>query len=231
MKEKRRKVAVFDIDGTLFRSSLLIEIVEALIQGGLFPARARGVYAKEYDQWLNRKGEYDAYIMGVVRAFRRHIRGVRRKDFVRIARAVALFHKNRVYRFTRDLAVSLRKKGYFLLAISLSPKFIVQEFAKTRGFHKIYGFIYELDTRDRFTGGVLYENEMYDKSKIFMRAVQKEHLTLRGSVGVGDSESDVAFLKLVQHPIAFNPNRALYREAKRRKWKIVVERKNVIYHI
>jgi len=32
-----RKIAVFDIDGTIFRSSLLIECVEAMISAGLFP--------------------------------------------------------------------------------------------------------------------------------------------------------------------------------------------------
>jgi len=30
-QKRKRRVAVFDIDGTLFRSSLLIELVEALI--------------------------------------------------------------------------------------------------------------------------------------------------------------------------------------------------------
>lgn len=33
---RKRKVAVFDIDGTIFRSSLLIELVEVMVQHGLF---------------------------------------------------------------------------------------------------------------------------------------------------------------------------------------------------
>ena len=35
----KKKVAVFDVDGTLFRSSLLIEIVETLIAAGVFPQK------------------------------------------------------------------------------------------------------------------------------------------------------------------------------------------------
>lgn len=35
-----RKVAFFDIDGTVFRSSLLIELVNALIAEGVFPKEA-----------------------------------------------------------------------------------------------------------------------------------------------------------------------------------------------
>jgi len=56
-------------------------------------------------------------------------------------------------------------------------------------------------------------------------------LTLKGSVGVGDTESDIAFLKMVEKPICFNPNQKLYQYAKRAGWKIVVERKDVIYHL
>jgi phosphoserine phosphatase len=50
-------------------------------------------------------------------------------------------------------------------------------------------------------------------------------------VGVGDTESDIPFLKLVDRPICFNPNRKLYAAAKRHGWKVVVERKDVIYKI
>jgi phosphoserine phosphatase len=68
-----------------------------------------------------------------------------------------------------------------------------------------------------------------DKAKILKRAVEKENLTLNGSIGVGDTESDIRFLKLVDNPICFNPNKKLFNYAKKKKWSIVVERKNVIY--
>lgn len=34
---KKRDLAVFDIDGTLFRSSLMVELVYRMIFSGLFP--------------------------------------------------------------------------------------------------------------------------------------------------------------------------------------------------
>ncbi|MEK7076773.1 MAG: HAD-IB family phosphatase [Patescibacteria group bacterium] len=227
----KRKVAVFDIDGTFFRSSLLIEIVEALIRGKIFPERARRIYRREYENWQDRKGGYDKYITAVVGAFFKNIRGVRRSDFIRVARRTVSEHKNRVYRFTRDLIADLKKKGYYLLAISLSPKYVVEEFAKENGFDKVYGYIYEIDAQGRFTGNTLYSDLIMDKSKILMRAVEKERLTLRGSVGVGDSEADIPFLRIVERPVCFNPNDLLYRAAKRNGWPVVVERKNVIYRL
>lgn len=228
---KKRKVAVFDIDGTIFRSSLLIELVDELISDGTFPARARNLYVEAHRRWLDREDSYDKYIWAVITAFDKHIKGVGEKEFLRAVRKVVAFHRSRVYRFTRDLVRDLRKRGYFLLAISHSPKYVVDGFAKQMGFHKVYGRILEMDERGRFTGRTAEAEQIFDKAKILRRAAVKENLTLRGSVGVGDTDSDAAFLKLVDKPICFNPNGVLYGIARRRGWRVVVERKDVIYDI
>jgi len=56
-------------------------------------------------------------------------------------------------------------------------------------------------------------------------------LALDNSYGVGDTESDASFLKMVENPIAFNPNQNLKEIAEKNNWKIVVEKKDVIYDI
>lgn len=224
-----KKVAVFDIDGTIFRSSLLIELVEALIAEGVFSVSARKFYARAYKNWLDRKDIYEKYIEAVTIVFNRQIKGKEHKRFAKVAKKVITFHKNRVYRFTRGLVRDLKKKKYYLLAISNSPKEIVDAFCRKLGFDKVYGRIYETDKKGKFTGRILYLDMIADKEKILRRAVRKENLTLRGSVGVGDTESDIAFLKMVSRPICFNPNQKLYKYAKKRGWKIIVERKDVIY--
>ncbi len=70
-----------------------------------------------------------------------------------------------------------------------------------------------------------------DKAAIMRHAMKKFNGEYRGSVVVGDTESDIPMLKLAGKPIAFNPNQRLYRYAKKHGWKIVVERKDVIYEI
>ena len=230
-KKGKKKVAIFDIDGTIFRSSLLIEVTEVLIEEGIFPVSAKRGYAKSFSKWLDRRGSYDDYLWDVIHMFEKHIRGVHYRNFLRVAEKAVGFHKNRVYRYTRDLVRELRKQGFYLLAISKSPKGVVEGFAKELGFHKVYGMLYETDTKGRYTGGLIHFDLISDKAKLLARAVEKENLTLRGSVGVGDTESDIAFLELVSRPIAFNPNSALFRHARRKKWNIVVERKDVVYEI
>lgn len=226
-----KKTAIFDIDGTVFRSSLLIEITEALVQEGLFPSEARRAYARAYKKWSDRKGSYEKYIGAVISAFPKYIKGVSRAEFMKVVKKVGFFHKNRVYRYTRKLVKDLKKKKYFLLAISGSPFEMVSEFCRGWGFDKVYGRLFETGKNGKFTGKVLRADLISDKARILKRAVEKEGLTLRGSVGVGDSEADIPFLKMVETPVCFNPNKKLFGYAKSAGWKVVAERKDVIYYI
>lgn len=230
-KEHKRKVAIFDIDGTIFRSSLLIELVEVLIELNLFPVSVRSEYEKEKVKWLDRKGDYQSYIMAVVGVFVRNIKGVKCDDFMRAGELVIARYRHRTYRFTEDLIVELKKKGYFILAISHSPKGILDLFCNDVGFDKVYGKFYEVDDAGYFTGEIKDKDLIENKAKILSRAVEKEGLTLEGSVGVGDTESDITFLEMVERPICFNPNLKLYEHAKKVGFEVVVERKDVIYEL
>lgn len=226
----KQRAAVFDIDGTIFRSSLLIELVEKFIEEGLFPYRARASYEEEYQRWLARHGAYSDYINKVVQAYGIYIKGVKLSDALEISNRLMIFHKNKVYTFTRDLVRKLAKT-HFLLAISHSPYHVVEPFCREWGFDKVYAMIYEVNNAGIFTGNVEYEDLIKDKGKILERAVAKENLILKGSIGVGDTESDIPMLKIVSQPIVFNPNRKLYQVAKRNRWEIVVERKDMIYKL
>src|SRR3989344_6079140 len=184
--KKKRRVAVFDIDGTIFRSSLLIEITDALVARGIFPKKVRGQYEKARQRWLDRKSSYENYIRAVINAFDSNIAGIHYKTFKKIAREVTARRKDRVYRYTRDLVAGLNKKKYYLLAISHSPKGVADEFAKRLGFDKVYGRMLETDKDGVFTGKSMHAELIFDKAKVLRRAIEKENLTLRGSVGVGE---------------------------------------------
>ncbi len=227
----KRKVAVFDVDGTIFRSSLLIELVEELIAQGTFPENTRKIYLAAQKNWLDRRDSYEKYIGAVVEAFDSHLTGVAEKDFKRAVARVIASQQFRVYRYTRDLVLELKRKGYYLLVISHSPKMVLDGFAKLWGFDKVYGRMFELNDSRHFTGQAYYLDLIQDKAKILERALEKEDLTLRGSVGVGDTDSDIPFLKMVERPVCFNPNSGLFQAAKKNGWQVVVERKDVIYKI
>ena len=230
MPKNKKKIAIFDLDGTVFRSSLLIELLEGLLEEGIFPQKVREIYAWEFQNWLDRKGPYEDYIEKISQAYQKFIKGIKTEKVWQVARKVLAFQRNRTYRFTRHL-VSQLKKNYYLLAISGSPREMVKEFGKKFGFDKTYSRIFEIDEKGRFTGKILFEELIKDKGEILKRTLKKENLTLKGSIGVGDTEIDIPFLKLVEYPIAFNPNFRLYQWAKKRNWQIIVERKDVIYRL
>jgi phosphoserine phosphatase len=79
---------------------------------------------------------------------------------------------------------------------------------------------------------VIDEHLIENKATIVNRVFERHpDLTRDGAVAVGDTDGDIPLLESVTHPICFNPNQALYTEAKRRGWEIVIERKDVIYHL
>ena len=136
----------------------------------------------------------------------------------------------RTYLYPRALLRDLKDRGYYLLAISHSPKTILDKFCPRLGFDKVYGLLYEIDEEEKFTGKII-EEQALDKAYIIRRAVDKESLMLTNSIGMGDTESDIPFLEIVAKPICFNPNAKLYAHAKKNGWKVVVERKDVIYQL
>lgn len=226
-----RRVAILDVDGTIFRSSLLIELVETLVDNASFPKEARKEYEKQHARWLDREGDYEEYIMAVVQTFRKHLQGLHYGELAEAADQVVEAQWKRTYRYTRELIKELKSKGYFLLAVSHSPKTVLDRFCPRLGFNKSYGLVYEIGPQELFTGTIADEHLIFNKANVVNRAIEKEHLTLAHSIGVGDTESDIPFLEMVAKPICFNPNQKLFRAAKRLKWDVVVERKDMIYKV
>jgi HAD superfamily hydrolase (TIGR01490 family) len=228
----QKPVAFFDIDGTVFRSSLLIELVEQLINEDIFPPEAELTFATEFEEWRSREGTYQSYIEAVITTFLRHIKGVHYGTFADIAKHVVNEQSKYVYRYTRDLIGKLKREGYYLVAISQSPKTVLDTFCKEYGFDKIYGRIYEIGPQDRFTGTIVDEHLIQNKANIVRRVFERNpELTADRSVAFGDTDGDISLLESVAEPICFNPNKALYDHAQLLDWPVVVERKDMIYHL
>lgn len=225
-------VAFFDIDGTLFRSSLLIELVDTLVAEGVFPASVVMDYQVAKTAWEKREGTYEAYIGAIITTFLAHLKGVHYGILADVGRTMVRRQSKFVYRYTRDKITELKADGYFLVAISQSPKTILDEFCAGYGFDKVYGRMYEIGPSDCFTGLVTDEHLIENKANIVKRVFERHpELTPEHSVAIGDTDGDIPLLESVDLPTCFNPNLALYAYAKRQGWPVVVERKDVIYQL
>lgn len=226
----KKRLAIFDIDGTIFRKNLHFELIDELSWRGIFSKNARKTLVRVYANWLEHRGTYEEYRKKIVSIYEKELKGCSQKDVVDASKKVAEFNKDRVYIFARDLIGKLRKKKYIIIAISGSPIEIVKEYNKYLKFNEVFGSVYETNGRGVYTGKTIFEPVKH-KGHLVGQYISEKGLILKDSYGVGDTESDVGFLKVVDHPIAFNPNLNLEKTARRNGWKIIVEKKDVIYDI
>jgi HAD superfamily hydrolase (TIGR01490 family) len=225
----KNKIAIFDIDGTIFRKNLAFELINELSWMNCFPRNVRNELVKHYTSWLEHKGTYEQYRLALVELYERHIKGCKKEDVEKASKIVISFHQDRTYIFSENLIKKLRADGYHIIAISGSPIEIVREYNRRHlHFDAVFGSVYDMTEKGVYTGGTDYEPSQH-KGSVLKQYAYEHNLTLDDSYGVGDTESDADFLKEVTNPIAFNPNENLRKIAVKNGWKIVVEKKDVIY--
>jgi HAD superfamily hydrolase (TIGR01490 family) len=222
--------AVFDIDGTIIRWQLYHAVSDQLAKNGQIDARA---FARVRDirmNWKKRVGEdsFREYEQELVRVFNESLEDMRFDDFMGAVDNTFAEYKDQVYTYTRDLIHDLQRKDYLLFAISGSPSIIVEKLADYYGFDDFAATNYPVKN-GRFTGEE--ELSLGRKPQLLAELIARHKTDLKGSIAVGDSEGDITMLEMVDLPIAFNPSKKLFLHAKKEGWKIVLERKNVVYEL
>lgn len=228
---KQRPFAVFDIDGTLMRWQLYHAVSDELARRGHLDAKAFEKVREARMNWKKRTGEasFKTYERAMVELFDASITKLKAEELKAAGQAVLDEYKDQVYTYTRDLIKDLRAKGYLLFAISASQSVIIGMLADYYGFDDFGGSVYEV-RNGYFTG----QSQIlkHERKPVYLKELVKKHdATFDGSVGVGDSEGDIPMLSIVEQPIAFNPTRELFEHARGAGWKVVVERKNMIYEL
>ncbi len=222
--------AVFDIDGTLIRWQLYHAIADALAKKGLIDAKTYQTIRDARMEWKKRThGEaFINYQNELVIAYEKLLLDLSFKQFSKAVQSVFDEYKDQVYTYTRELIKDLKKRGYLLFAISGSQIEIVSKIAKYYSFDDYVGTAYTHEG-DRFTGAVSLH--LGGKHVVAKELIKKHRATMAGSIAVGDATSDISMLEMVELPIAFNPERKLFDYAQTKGWKIVIERKNMVYEL
>jgi HAD superfamily hydrolase (TIGR01490 family) len=228
--DKRRPFAVFDIDGTLIRWQLYHAIVDELVERGCINKKAFQKVEDARNTWRSRKhiASFGEYEMMLVRVYNSALRSIPVETYLKAVDSVFEAYKDQVYAYSRDLIRSLKERGYVLLAISGSHQEVIEKLADYYGFDDAVGA--EFGQKD---GHFTKQTRMVygHKSEILDELIKRHNLTVKGSVAIGDSATDADILARVEQPIAFNPTKELFATAKENGWKIVLERKNVIYEL
>lgn len=231
MPKKQKKIAVFDIDGTIFRKNLHFELIDELAWMKIFPQEARRTLVRIYSDWLEHRGTYEKYRQAIVDLYAKYIKGRTQAEVEKASKLLMPFYARKTYLYAEQMIARFKREGRHLIAISGSPLETVEEYNRHHlRFDRVFGSVYAVDAEGRYTGGVDFEPTKR-KGEVVKQYAFEEKLTLDDSYGFGDTESDASFLELVSHPVAFNPNMNLKNIAVRHGWEIVVEKKDVIYRI
>lgn len=228
-KQSGRPFAVFDIDGTLIRWQLYHAIADALARRGRIDAATHKKIKDARMVWKKRThGEaFRQYQTELIILYEKLLLDITPSQYNQAAKDVFAEYKDQVYTYTRDLIKKLKQDGYLLFAISGSQIEIVKMIADYWGFDDYIGTVYEHEG-NKFSGAVTF---YLDKDIVLKNLIEKHKTTFKKSVAIGDSAGDISMLKVVEKPIAFNPEKKLFDYAKRKGWKIVIERKNMIYEL
>ena len=225
-----RKIAVFDIDGTLFRSGLYREVFYELYKMGVLPNDLTEQTTEKHREWRHRihGNAFEEFERIMVEGLDSYLPRLRVTDYDEAVKRVMDKKAENIYVYTTRLLKDLQDKGYFTVAISGSQQDLVEPFAKRYHFDDWIGQQWERGEK-YFTGNVTKTHT--GKDKIIRQLLEKHNLTLEGSYAVGDSNGDSGMLSIVDNPIAFNPTTELLEKALANNWKIVVERKNISYEL
>lgn len=227
---KQRQFAVFDIDGTVARTSLYLASVHAMKRRGMLPEAESKAIDKALQAWLGRSSDesFEEYAKLCIKVFDQALPTVKHSAYKAVVDEVLERFSHKIYRYTTGLIKELKKKNYMIFAVSGSEQSIVERFCKLYGFDDCVGNSYEHDGL-YFTGkiGATFKNKVAYVEQL----VAKHGCTKKGSIAVGDTHGDIEMLEYADQAIAFNPNKTLFDYAREAGWQIVIERKNVVYKL
>jgi HAD superfamily phosphoserine phosphatase-like hydrolase len=226
----KKQFAVFDIDGTIARTNLLQQLVRVLVSRGkidIGPAEQIENLLHDFRQRIadDNFGEYMKKAVDIM--FQSMPKGLTVEEYDEIIDVVVKSSLTHTYVYTRQLIQTLKHNNFFLISISGSELRAVSTFSKALGFDAWVGQIQYKSDGKRLTGEVQTLGQ--PKDKILQTIIKKFDLDTHGSMALGDTSSDISLLNMVDNPIVFNPNQALFKVAREKNWMVVIERKDMVY--
>ena len=229
--------AFFDIDGTIFRNSLMIKHFQKLVSFEVIdPSIWYTKVKKAYLEWERRYGDFDEYLELIAGVYLNELKGVNRSYIEFIAEHVINENGDRIYKYSRNQIAWHKEQGHKVFFISGSPDFLVSKMAEKYGVTEYRGSIYLVDEDNKFTGELVRMWDSKSKQKEMDHLIEKYNVDLEKSYAYGDTTGDLSMLKMMGNPVAINPNKELLLAIRRddelaHKAAVIVERKNVIYKL
>ncbi len=229
--------AFFDIDGTLYRNSLMVEHFKKLLKYEVIDPSLWHSHVKQaYHNWDKRQGNYDDYLLELSKIYIECIKGIDKDEMEFTANKVIGLKGERVYRYTRAQIAWHKAQNHKIIFISGSPAYLLEKMAKKYDATDFQGTEYVMDETGRFTGQIIQMWDSESKRRSMLAFQKKYQIDMQKSYSYGDTNGDFSMFELVGNPVAINPTKELLlnikqNETVRKKIRIIVERKDVIYNL
>jgi len=151
-----RKIAAFDVDGTLYRSNLLVDLVYQLVRQGSFPDRIIEEFTDAQLSWKQERHResYVQYMDVLINTYVKNLKGLPIEELNTAARQVIRHSPGLVYVFGKNLIQNLQPTHH-LVAISGSPIEVVAPFVNQLGIQDVHATTFETEN-NTYTGEVVH---------------------------------------------------------------------------
>jgi HAD superfamily hydrolase (TIGR01490 family) len=227
--------AFFDIDGTIFRDSLMTTNFNKLVKHEVIDNKVYYNEVKEVEEdWVRRYKKYDEYIEILARVYAENLKGVDMNYLNFIADKTIDDSFEDIYKYSRERLAWHHQQDHCIFFISGSPDFLVSRMAMKYKATDFRGTTYFPDENNRFSGRISKMWNSENKDIAMNELVELYGIDMEKSYAYGDTNGDISMLRAVGNPIAINPNKELLMAIREDEYlanraQIVVERKDNIY--
>ena len=213
--------AFFDLDRTLMEGSSAFQFGRAAHRAGLLSRRQLIA-----DGWANLmfrlRGASDEATHELRDRISESLEGTRVRDLERLGVDVLAGVLPRIYPQVLELAYEHQDEGRRVYIVTAASQDLAEMLARVLAFDGAIGSQFSEIVDGVYTGRpgglFVYGSE---KARAIEQLAERDGLDLASSYAYSDSASDLPMLRLVGHPVAVNPDKALARAAREERWEVL----------
>lgn len=197
---EERRVALFDVDNTIYQGYVIFDLAKLQTDTGLVPPTCFESLLKDTKDYSKGKILYRTYAR---RAMVHWADGLRDKPYSEIYNQTLNFlrSENKLFPYF-DKVVELLRSAYDIYLVTAEPQFVTGAIEDIFGLPKGACSIFE-SKDDKLTGNVVEVLSTRRQKISAIRKLLRRGHTLENSFGFGDSDSDIEMMEFTSFPIGF----------------------------
>lgn len=215
VETKRKRVAFFDLDKTIYPGHTFFGIVEEVAKNGMIETSLLAQMAEERRKHHAGEQSYSVAANNLLVLFARAMGRRNCEDLMEVTKKFFENNKSAFYPYFEQVLPKLKEK-YEVYLVTTNVQAVAQVVV---GMFGLAGYLStEMEMADgKYTGRVVHS--LANGKRMVNGLVSK--YGRQGSLAVGDSENDIEMLEVVERAICFESTEGLKKIALERGWKIV----------